>query len=113
MLSDARSTLAAYERYLAPGHRADITGAIATTLRIYFDPEFDDGGVDQAAMEAWLMDLADLPGWAVVEACSQWRKRNERRPTPAGIRNLALQETERDRETLRRLRLTCDLNEAA
>jgi hypothetical protein len=108
LLVEARNACTALERYLKPGPNAEILAALATTWRVFFDPDFDDGGVDDAAQAAWVMALADLPAWAIADACALWLRTEEKRPTPAGIRRLAAIEIDRDRETLRRLRLTCE-----
>lgn len=100
--------MAAYERYLAPGPQEQTSAALAVTLRMFFDRDFEPG-VDEAVIEAWLMDLGDLPAWAVEHACGLWRRTEEKRPTVAGIRRLAVAEIERDRETMRRLRLTLEV----
>lgn len=34
----------------------------------------------------WINVLGDLPGWAVMQACADWIAANEKRPTPAAIR---------------------------
>lgn len=65
-------------------------------LSHYYQPEVP-AGVDELAMADWISVLGDLPQEAVTGAIQEWLRDETRRPTPAGIRKLALARIERPR----------------
>lgn len=91
-LEDCRRSLVAVEEYLAPAQPHQLSGRIVALLRHYFVPAVS-GDADKAASlqravaHDWHEAIGEFPVWAVMEACRKWINREERRPTPAAIRN--------------------------
>lgn len=63
-------------------------------LSHYYQPASDEV-IDQLAMTDWITALGDLPKQAVADACEEWVRNSPRRPTPAHIRQRALDRIEK------------------
>ena len=95
-------TIAAYQRYLAPGPVDDITIRVTVLLSHYFVPDIPEAA-QAAIMVDWVDALHEFPYWAVKKACDNWRNWETKKPTPAHIRTMCMDAVRDDRETLDRL----------
>lgn len=68
---------------------------IAMLLSHYWAANEDDA-LRRAQLRDWLNDLKDYPLQVVVDACSAWRRIEERKPTIAGIRKMCDERMPRD-----------------
>ena len=66
-----------------------ITMRVEALLSHYFQPNISDEA-DLLAAATWIDVLGDIPKDAVDQAFCEWERTEEKRPTPAGIRRLAL-----------------------
>ena len=66
-----------------------ITARVEAMLSHYYRPEISEEA-DLLAAASWIDVLGDLPQDATDQACSEWERNEEKRPTPAGIRKRAL-----------------------
>ena len=64
-----------------------ILGWISTLLSHYWTAN-EDAALREAQLGDWLDDLGSFPANVVVEAVAEWRRGQNRRPTPADIRAL-------------------------
>lgn len=91
VLEDCRAALAVYERALVPMEPHALSGRVASMLKHYFQPAVASNAEHAVQLQRmvahdWHEALGEFPDWAVQEACRRWIKREEKRPTPAGIR---------------------------
>lgn len=77
----------------APSKRSlsEIAALVSRLLSHYWTAD-DHPAVRQGQIEDWLDDLREFEPDVVKEACRQWRRSNTRRPTPADIRTLCMEE---------------------
>ena len=101
-LEYCRSALVGYEAYLTPAPRTRLLARIATLLAHFYAPDIPDT-LRRGIAQDWAETLEDLPWHGIVWACSQWLKIEKRRPTPAEIRRLTLEECEPDMRIRNRL----------
>lgn len=66
-----------------------MTKRVEAMLSLYFQPVLSDE-TDLMAATIWLDVLGDIPQAAIEQACREWERDQEKRPTPAGIRKRAL-----------------------
>lgn len=99
----AVTTLASYESYLAPADREAVLACIAGLMAHYFVPGMTEGLHKSVALD-WADDLASFPLWAVREACRDWRRTNDRKPTPHQIVTRCADEVFEHRKTRDRLK---------
>lgn len=66
-----------------------ITARVEATLSLYYRPDITDEA-DLLAAATWIDVLGDIPREALEQAFGEWERNEEKRPTPAGIRKLAL-----------------------
>lgn len=92
--------------YIRPAERRWILGRVLALLAHYFTPNTDPR-VAEAIAEDWAQDLRDFPDWAILEACSSWRREEtQRRPTPGHIRNLCQKRVAPHVRLARKIKLT-------
>lgn len=93
------------DAYLAPADGVALTARITTLLSHWYVAKLPQAAW-AAIIEDWRKALADLPMWAIEEACQQWFATEERKANPAGIRRLAkeaMAEADEERLKLRRI----------
>ena len=56
----------------------------------------EDNAIRNAQAQDWISDLKDYPASVVTDACTAWRRTEERRPTIAGLRKLCDERMPRD-----------------
>lgn len=76
--------------------RRAIAEKVGTLLNHYWTPA-DDPRVRARTAADWIADLIEFDFDVVAEACDEWRRGQERRPTPAGLRAICWR-TVRERE---------------
>ena len=62
-------------------------GRIATMLAHFYVSPLSEAEMSAVASD-WAEALREFPQWAIAEACSEWLRTQERKPTPAAIRRL-------------------------
>lgn len=73
-----------------------VAGLIARLLLHYWTPQDLPDGARASMAQDWLDDLREFGPESVAEACGEWRRTQNRRPTPSDIRRLAI-EAQRNR----------------
>ncbi len=58
-------------------------------LSLYYQPNLSEE-TNLMADALWFDVLGDIPQAAIDQSCREWERENENRPTPAGIRKMAL-----------------------
>lgn len=53
--------------------------------------------IEDEVLAAWIEDLEGFPREAIESAIRRWRREEERRPTPAGLRRLCREEMPKPR----------------
>lgn len=66
--------------------------ALVSRLLSHYWTAADREETRQAQIEDWVMDLRQFGSEAVARACGRWRLTQNRRPTPADIVKLAIEE---------------------
>lgn len=79
-----------------PSERREKAALISRLLSHFWTAD-DPQAARQAQIEDWLEDLAEFSPEVVAEACRDWRRWNEKRPTIAGILALCRSAVERSR----------------
>lgn len=69
-------------------HRGWLAARIAALLGHYYEIDADEL-TNKAIAQDWIGALCHLPQWALEAACLDWLTTEQRKPTPAGIRELA------------------------
>ena len=87
-LEEAQSLLMPCETLRQPADRSWMMGRVATLLSHFYVSQTAESEM-RAVMMDWHNALAEFPAWAIGEACSEWLKTMDRKPTIAGIRKLA------------------------
>ena len=80
--SQSQSTASSERR---KAERRAIAEQVATLLNHYWTPA-DDPRVKARMAADWISDLEDFGAEIVAEACAEWRRGNDRRPTPSAVR---------------------------
>jgi hypothetical protein len=75
---------------------------LVTKLLSHYWTSEEHAAARQAQVEDWIDDLAEFGSGVVQEACAEWRRSETRRPLPADIRRLCVEE--RDRRAWRETR---------
>jgi hypothetical protein len=65
-------------------------GRVATLLSHFYVSQMSEHEA-RAVAQDWADALLEFPQWAVDEACREWLRTQERKPTIAGIRKLCQQ----------------------
>lgn len=89
-MQEAQSILAKCETLRRPAKRDWIAGRVATLLSHFYVSLMGEAEMRAVASD-WLDALAEFPEWAIGEACSEWLRTQDRKPTIAGIRKLCAQ----------------------
>ena len=89
-MEEAQSLLATCETLRRPVDPEWLMGRVATLLGQFFVSQTEEAEM-RAMLADWRDALAEFPQWAVAEACSEWLRTQERKPTIAAIRKLAQQ----------------------
>lgn len=66
-----------------------LTARIETMLSLFYRPDLSEA-IDLASSVVWSDVLRGLPQEVIDQACCEWERNEEKRPTPAGIRKRAL-----------------------
>lgn len=96
------------DAYLAPAKGDDLTGRITVLLSHFFVAKMP-AQVWAKLIEDWVRALSEFPMWAIEAACDSWMASEERKPTPAAIRRLAVEVVADASEERRKLRATIAL----
>ncbi len=67
-----------------------VAGIVAGLLLHYYSPGDLSEAARQAMARDWVEDLREFGPAIAADACREWRRTQERRPTPADIRKLAI-----------------------
>ena len=88
--AQAQMLMKACETLRQPVKREWLMGRIATLLSHFYVSPMSETEV-RAVAEDWAAALGAFPQWAVAEACAEWLRSSNRKPTIADIRKLSQQ----------------------
>lgn len=88
-MAEAQAIMAQCETLRRPVDRRWLMGRIATLLSHFYVSPMSETEA-RAVAQDWANALTEFPQWAVEEACDEWLRTMDRRPTIAGIRKLCL-----------------------
>lgn len=89
-MEEAQSLLAECETLRRPVAKDWLMGRVATLLSHFYVSLTDETEM-RAILADWAKALAEFPQWAVTEACDEYLRTQERKPTIAAIRKLCEQ----------------------
>ena len=89
-LEEAQSLLATCETLRRPVAKDWLMGRVATLLSHFYVSSTDEAEM-RAALSDWADALSEFPAWVIAEACREYLRTQERKPSIAAIRKLCQQ----------------------